>query len=177
MASLFVAAPVVPKEFGWVVVATASTCFLGLWHGVRIGSFRKAAGVPYPKVYAESTELASAEPEQKKKMYLFNCAQRAHVAMTHKFSWSRQLLTQLLQQNYLENHPSVMITMLIAGLRYPLWSAGLGLFWMVSRVIYAVGYTRADKTKGEGRLYGSGFWLAQLGLFGLAGWTGVKMLL
>jgi glutathione S-transferase len=48
---------------------------------------------------------------------------------------------------------------------------------MVQRVIYAVGYTDKSKTKGEGRLYGSGFWLAQLGLYGLAGWTGVKMLL
>jgi glutathione S-transferase len=67
--------------------------------------------------------------------------------------------------------------MLIAGVRYPLWSAGLGAFWMVSRVIYAVGYTDKNKTKGQGRLYGSGFWFAQLGLFGLAGWTGVKMLL
>ncbi|KAK4561703.1 hypothetical protein LTR86_004382 [Recurvomyces mirabilis] len=147
-----------PKEYGYVVIATASTCFLGFWHGTRIGVFRKAAGVPYPKAFADSGDLASAETgDQKKRMYLFNCSQRAHA-------------------NYLENQPSVMIAMLIAGIRFPLWSAGLGAFWMVSRVIYATGYTSPSGTKGEGRLYGSGFWFAQLGLFGLAGWTGYKML-
>ena len=77
----------------------------------------------------------------------------------------------------LENQPSVAIAMLVAGVRYPLVTAGLGLFWAVFRVVYAVGYTRADKEKGSGRLAGSPFWLAQLGLFGLAGWTGVSMLL
>ena len=67
--------------------------------------------------------------------------------------------------------------MLIAGVQYPLWTASLGALWIVSRIVYAVGYTDPSKTKGEGRLYGAPFWLAQLGLFGLAGWTGVKMVL
>ena len=53
----------------------------------------------------------------------------------------------------------------------------MGALWIVSRIVYAVGYTDPSKTKGEGRLYGAPFWLAQLGLFGLAGWTGVKMVL
>ena len=67
--------------------------------------------------------------------------------------------------------------MLVAGVRYPLVSAGLGAVWMVFRVVYAVGYTQADKEKGSGRLVGSPFWLAQLGLFGLAGWVGVEMVM
>lgn len=77
----------------------------------------------------------------------------------------------------MENQPSVAIALLVAGLQYPLWSAGLGAAWLVFRTVYAVGYTREDKTKGEGRLYGAPFWFAQLGLFGLTTWTGIKMLL
>ena len=70
-----------------------------------------------------------------------------------------------------------MVTMLLAGTRYPLWSAGLGAAWMVNRLIYALGYTSEKQTNGKGRLYGTGFFFCQLGLFGLAGWTGYKMLL
>ena len=65
-----------PKEYGYVIVATSATFFLGMWHGGRIGSFRKSAGIGYPKAYADSADLASADPETKKKLYLFNCAQR-----------------------------------------------------------------------------------------------------
>ena len=65
-----------PKAYGYVIVATSATFFLGMWHGVRISSFRKNAGIGYPKAYADSGDLASADPETKKKMYLFNCAQR-----------------------------------------------------------------------------------------------------
>lgn len=136
-------------------MTTAGTFFLAMWHGVRVGRFRKQADIGYPKVVADSGDLSSAEPDKKKAMYLFNCAQRAH-------------------QNYLENQPSVIAALLIAGVEYPLTTAGLGVAWMVNRVIYAVGYTREDKTGGKGRLAGSAFWLCQLGLFGLTGWVGLK---
>ena len=129
-----------------------------MWHAIRTGSFRKEAGVGHPKVHVDSAEMASATPEKKKAMYLFNCAQRGH-------------------GNYLENQPSVAVALLIAGLQYPLTTTGLGAAWLVSRLIYAVGYTRRDKSGGEGREIGSGFFLAQLGLYGLAAWTGIKMVL
>ncbi|KAI6829550.1 hypothetical protein KC333_g870 [Hortaea werneckii] len=147
-----------PKEYGYVLCATASTFFVGFWHGARVSGFRKQSGVPYPKVLAENSDMSAAEPGQKKAMYLFNCAQRAH-------------------GNYLENQPSVAIALLVAGVQYPLWSAGLGAAWLVFRIAYAVGYTREDKSGGEGRLIGAPFWFAQLGLFGLTLWTGVQMLL
>lgn len=36
-----------------------------------------------------------------------------------------------------------------------------------------VGYSRSSpESKGHGRYKGSAFWLCQLGLIGLAGWTG-----
>jgi glutathione S-transferase len=65
--------------------------------------------------------------------------------------------------------------MLVAGLQYPVTSSVLGVGWMVSRLVYALGYTRRDKSDGSGRLAGSTFWLFQLGLFGLVGWSGLKM--
>ena len=61
-----------------MILATAGTFFLGFWHGLRVSTFRKPAGMAYPKAMADSGDLSSASGEQKKAMYLFNCAQRAH---------------------------------------------------------------------------------------------------
>lgn len=81
------------------------------------------------------------------------------------------------ESNYHENHASVAMAMLIAGLRQPVITAGMGVAWMACRVVYMFGYTRADKTKGEGRLVGSGQWLFQLGLYGMAAWSGITMVM
>lgn len=78
--------------------------------------------------------------------------------------------------NYLENETSFIASLLVAGLRFPIASTVLGAGWIVSRILYAVGYTRADKEAGKGRLIGLPFWLFQLGLYGLVGYSGVKML-
>lgn len=129
-----------------------------MWHALRIGSFRKAAGIRYPQAYAESGDLAKAEGEKKQALYLFNCAQRSH-------------------GNFLEHHGTVAIAVLVAGLQYPIASSVMGVGWMLSRLAYAVGYTRKDKTDGKGRLVGSPFWLFQLGLYGLTAWSGVRLLL
>lgn len=67
--------------------------------------------------------------------------------------------------------------MLISGIEYPLTATVMGVGWTVSRIAYALGYTRADKEGGKGRLAGLTFWLFQLGTFGLAGWCGVKMVM
>ncbi|KAJ9622768.1 hypothetical protein H2203_006419 [Taxawa tesnikishii (nom. ined.)] len=100
--------------------------------------------------------MSSADPELKKNMYLFNCAQRAHA-------------------NYLENHSSVIAAMLIGGIRYPVVTTLMGLGWSVSRVVYALGYTAKDKENGKGRLAGSPMWLFQFGLFIMTGVTGYKL--
>ena len=75
----------------------------------------------------------------------------------------------------MESHTSVVVAMLIAGIPYPLTTSALGVGWLVSRVMYAVGYTRKDKTNGSGRMMGSAHYLFQLGLYGLMIWSGVKM--
>lgn len=140
----------------YVVLTAVGTCFLGLWHGGRVSSFRKAAGLGYPTPYADSAHLSAASAENKHKLYLFNCAQRAH-------------------GNFLENHTTFLFALLVAGLRYPVASAGLGAVWSLGRIVYAVGYTAKDKDNGKGRLAGAFFWLAQLGLYVMAGMVGYKI--
>lgn len=101
--------------------------------------------------------MSAATPEMKKKMYLFNCAQRS-------------------LGNWNENLPTFLPALLVAGLRYPVLSSVMGAGWIVSRIAYAIGYTRADRDDGKGRLYGAPFWLFQLGLYGMVAWSGFKML-
>ena len=124
---------------------------------MRVGPFRKAAKVPYPNAYASPEQIAAASAEDKQALYLFNCAQRAHY-------------------NFLENHLNMLAPMLIAGVQFPIASAVTGVAWSVFRLLYALGYTSKTHQNGKGRMAGSGFWLAQLVLAGLAGYSGVKML-
>lgn len=125
---------------------------------MRVGPFRSRAGVPYPHAYASPEQIAAATPEQKKNLYLFNCAQRAHA-------------------NWDENFPPTLVALLTAGLYSPKWASVAGATWIVNRIVYAVGYTMKSKTEGKGRLYGELMWPAQLALVvmtGLWGWDLVK---
>ncbi|KAK0660641.1 hypothetical protein DIS24_g3083 [Lasiodiplodia hormozganensis] len=149
----------VPQEYGFVVLAATGSLFVSTWLGIRIGSFRKAAGVPYPHQYASQEQIAAASGDEKKQqaLHLFNCAQRGHY-------------------NFLENHTNFLFALLVAGLRRPVPAAVMGAAWSVGRIMYAVGYTRPDKKNGMGRLIGSWATLIQLVLMGMAGWDGYKML-
>jgi len=143
-----------PKEYGYVLLTASGTFFLSIWHAMRVGPFRKAAGIGYPAVYATNEQLSTAStPEKKKAMYLFNCAQRAHY-------------------NFMENYITFLPAMLLAGLKYPTASAVIGGVWAVFRTMYATGYTRGDKDNGSGRLVGSGFWLCQFVVYGIVGKMG-----
>jgi glutathione S-transferase len=128
---------------------------------MRVGPFRKAAGVPYPNAYASSEAIAAATPDKKKAMYLFNCAQRAHY-------------------NFMENYPIALTGMLVAGLKYPVASAVTGAIWSVSRLAYATGYTNKNKEGGKGRYaggLGSLFWLCQLSFVVLVGKSGYDLVM
>ncbi|CAJ2503466.1 Uu.00g108600.m01.CDS01 [Anthostomella pinea] len=151
------ASNIVPPVYGYTILAVTGTFFLGFWHGLRVGQFRKAAGLGYPTPYADTAQMNAADPEKKKAMYLFNCAQRAH-------------------GNFLENLPCVVPAMLIGGLRFPVATALAGLGWGISRIVYAVGYTDKNKTNGSGRMLGSFFWLFQLGMFVMTGMVGYDLI-
>lgn len=158
-----------PMSSSYVLLASTFTLAIGTWHGLRIAAFRRAAGIPYPHVYAPTTldnkSIAGAastdsatDKDLAPKYYLFNCAQRSH-------------------HNFLENYTTFNLAMLIAGIRFPLTAAGMGVFWGVNRVVYAVGYTRPDKEKGSARRYGIGYYPAQLGCIALAAYTGIAVVL
>lgn len=126
---------------------------------MRVGGFRRPAGVDYPNAYASPEAISSCTDEKKKEaMYLFNCAQRAHY-------------------NFLENYVAALPALLIAGVKYPRVSAGLGALWCVGRMLYATGYTNPAQKAGKGRYRGALFWPAQFGLFGICGWMGWEMLM
>lgn len=72
------------------------------------------------------------EAKEDRAKYVFNCAQRAH-------------------GNFIEHQPQFLISLLIAGLRYPVASAAMGLAWCVARIMYAVGYVNGKKEEGKGR--------------------------
>ncbi|KAL2255041.1 hypothetical protein VTK26DRAFT_4270 [Humicola hyalothermophila] len=64
---------------------------------------------------------------------------------------SPKTTAQRAQTNFTENHPSLLGSLLIAGLKYPVYAATLGAVWTISRVVYAYGYS----TKGpQGRIRG-----------------------
>lgn len=91
--------------------------------------------------------------------FAFNCAQRAHA-------------------NFTEHHATAVASLLIAGLQFPLAAAACGFGWTLARAAYMVGYSRSSpETKGRGRYKGSAFWLFEAVLMGMAGYTGVKMVM
>ena len=136
----------------YVILAASSTFVMGIVHGMYTGGFRKQAKIPYPNAYATAEEAS-----KNTLAWQFNAAQRAHA-------------------NYQENQTSVLAAILIAGLKYPLISAGLGAAWTVNRFFFMTGYTNAKKSDGSGRFNGAAFWLCQFALFGLSIATGVSML-
>ncbi|KAK4156317.1 hypothetical protein C8A00DRAFT_12719 [Chaetomidium leptoderma] len=117
-----------PNEYGLVIAAATSTFFVNTLHGLLTSRHRKAAGVKYPITYA-TAEQADKDP----KVYKFNCAQRAHA-------------------NFTENLTPFLGALLVSGLKYPVYAAGLGAVWAVSRVVFALGYTSNGP---QGRLLGA----------------------
>ncbi|KAF7935284.1 uncharacterized protein EAE97_008191 [Botrytis byssoidea] len=137
-------------DYGYVILAATSTFVLNFWHGINTASYRKAAKIDYPAAYAPSSRTDTAAHQ-------FNCAQRAHA-------------------NFTENHSVAVAAMLVAGLEFPRSAAVLGGAWTVSRWIYMTGYSKGG-VGGKGRYKGIWFWLFQMGLIGMCGFMGGKMVL
>ncbi|KAI5458385.1 hypothetical protein BGZ63DRAFT_426788 [Mariannaea sp. PMI_226] len=141
-----------PDQYGLVLAVATSTFFVNTLHVVLTSKARKASGLKYPIPYA-SNELA----EKDTKAYQFNCAQRAH-------------------SNFTENHTSFLGALLISGLQYPVAAASIGAGWVLSRVVYAIGYTSG--TGPQGRMKGSiGSFLTDTIMKFLAGYVSVMFAL
>ncbi|KAG9250375.1 MAPEG family protein [Emericellopsis atlantica] len=116
-----------PDEYGYILAVASSTFLLNTYHFFLTGSSRRASGVAYPAPYATDEQVA-----KNPKALTFNCAQRAHA-------------------NFIENQPSFLGALAIAGLRFPMTSAVLGATWVFGRLAYAIGYTSSGP---KGRLFG-----------------------
>ncbi|RCH94059.1 Microsomal glutathione S-transferase 3, partial [Rhizopus stolonifer] len=113
----------IPSEYGYVLgTATFSALYL-FFLGAKTGGARRAAGIPYPYMYAEKSE---AEKDPKKN--IFNCVQRVH-------------------QNTLEIFPVYQTLLLIGGLKYPEISSACGGIFLLGRMIYGNGYSTGDPSK------------------------------
>jgi glutathione S-transferase len=119
-------------------------------HILNVGKYRKIAKVSYPMAYAPETRKDN-------EAHLFNCAQRAH-------------------SNFIENQPSMLGALMLGGIGFPKTAAALGGAWTVCRYLYMSGYNKGGQG-GTGRYRGIAFWLFQVGLLGLAAYTGVSMIL
>lgn len=82
----------------------------------------------------------------------------------------------------MESYPAFLSSLLLSGLRWPRVAAGLGVVWVMGRVLYARGYTNEGKgnVDGRGRWDGGGFAVAAvsqvvLGVgVGVLGWEVVS---
>ncbi|KAH8758162.1 hypothetical protein BGZ57DRAFT_637676 [Hyaloscypha finlandica] len=140
----------IDPAYGWVLLAATSTFFLNSYHSINTGNYRKKAKCPYPAAYAPADRTDEDA-------HRFNCAQRAHA-------------------NHIENQPSAVAALLLAGLRFPIASALMGAGWTVSRYMYMVGYSKGGEG-GKGRYKGIYFWFFQAGLAALASYNGVALLM
>ncbi|KAL7959195.1 hypothetical protein V8C34DRAFT_120275 [Trichoderma compactum] len=141
-----------PDAYGFVLAAATSTFFVNLLHMVRTGKFRKESKITYPNCYA-THEQAEKDPAA----YKFNCAQRAHA-------------------NFVENQPSALGALFIAGLHFPVAAATLGASWTFGRTLYLYGYT--GNSGPRGRTFGSYFaGAAGLALMLMAAYTSVVFIL
>ncbi|KAK0548066.1 hypothetical protein OC846_003194 [Tilletia horrida] len=134
-----------PATYGWVGIGAFSSLVLTAWQTMQVSKARKAAGIKYPQLYAETHQA-----EKSRNAYIFNCTQRAHA-------------------NTLEYQPGFLFATFVAGLKVPRIATALAFAWTISRVSYTIGYSSGDPSKRVTGAKGATF--SQLALYGLTVWT------
>ena len=128
-----------PDGFKYLAASMLSTVFLTMGQGMVSMSYRKAARIPYPRVYAEKAEM-EANPAA----YQFNCAQRVH-------------------QNTLENIPAVLTVTALTAVTNPKFAAAALATFTFGRLLYSWGYIATGERYARGGVVGT---LAQISLLG-----------
>uniref|UniRef100_A0A5B7BY16 Glutathione S-transferase 3, mitochondrial n=1 Tax=Davidia involucrata TaxID=16924 RepID=A0A5B7BY16_DAVIN len=106
-----------PKEYGYVALVLVLYCSLNFWMAGQVVKARKKYKVSYPTLYASESDNKDAK--------VFNCVQRGH-------------------QNSLELMPMFFVLLILGGIKHPLISASLGLFYIFTRYFYFTGYATGN---------------------------------
>ncbi|KAJ7777881.1 hypothetical protein DFH07DRAFT_1036137 [Mycena maculata] len=105
----------VPTGFSYVAASLVSTVVLLRYQAYSVSKSRKIAGIEYPQLYAEKSEMAASPAA-----VAFNCSQRAH-------------------QNTLEDIAQIYIMTVVLGLKHPIPAASALGLWVVGRFAYTIG--------------------------------------
>eukprot|EP00094_Tigriopus_californicus_P003026 TCALIF_02915-PA protein Name:"Similar to Mgst3 Microsomal glutathione S-transferase 3 (Mus musculus)" AED:0.03 eAED:0.08 QI:199/0.75/0.8/1/0.25/0.4/5/109/152 len=141
-------------DYGYVILAGATSAFMVMWKAIKVGQARKAHNIKYPVMY--STENGGDN--------VFNCVQDQ---LSYDFAFKKRS-----HQNTLEVYPQFLFFLATGGISCPRFCAGAGLLWTISRIVYALGYSTG---KPEKRMQGAFGYLGYFGLWGCSIYTGLKM--
>lgn len=159
------AASYLPCGYGLVIMVVTVTYLWTVTVGMSVGDARKkysalaekdgekdvADRYQLPNLYAQGTS---------KNVRAFNCVQRSH-------------------QNLLETLPGYLLTVLIAGLEFPVTAFVLASMYLYSRMVWVKGYSNSmgDPVERYSHPFSAVFWHCKLILFFVSSFVAIQLLL